>query len=340
MTTEYNTTISNSTREAAPQLLEGRAIPIGMKLAKEIGFIAAIILQHFYYLLLEGYGNYVTSDGNRWMHHPRWEWVANHFPGLSEWQYRQGRERLRQLGLLKTCQPRAKEWDHTNYHTLDYEALKALILSIGESPPIDWRHPTNRLVSTHQSNKETKQTSKQTSKTAAAADEKVADRKPAEIPATQPENQVRETRQKRDPQIKPKIPDSDQSSAAPRSPMEKEKIDVVADAGIAINPQLARELMEHSLDVVEEACRYYIKIKGQKGKPTNPGGWLVSCLRAHWWLDAVDEYEQEFRHPASQVYTAADFEVPDQSPPPAEFLEKIKVLTQKSSKNGGSRLKL
>ncbi len=342
MTTEYNNLKSNSTRASAPQLLEARAIPVGMKLAEEIGFIAAIILQHFYYLLVEGYGK-VLPDGDRWMHHPRWEWVAGHFSGLTEWQYRQGREKLKQLGLLKTCQPLAKEWDHTNYHTLDYERLKALILSIGEPPPIDWRATTNRLVSAHQSTKEAKQTPKQTSKTAtgrAAAildfeeEEKrlkplllsigeLQDESNLSTPASLPD-QTELIRQKS------KVTDLDKSSAAALPAVEKEKQDVVeAAGGIAINPQLLHQLMNYTLEQVKAAVSHYSAVKREKGERKNPAGWLTECLKGQWWLAAAAKV-QEIPHPASRYYTAADFEVPNTTPPPASFRDMIASLKKNS----------
>lgn len=152
---------------ATKPILQHNTIPVSMKLAEKLGLLAAIILQHFYYLLVEGYGRDI--DNERWLYNSRWKWVDQHFQGLTEWQYRKGRDKLRQLGLLKTCQPRAHEWNQTNYHTIDYEKLKALILSIGEQSPIDWRPLTNPLVTAHQSIKESKPAANLTSSTQSAA---------------------------------------------------------------------------------------------------------------------------------------------------------------------------
>lgn len=124
---------------AQSKLLDSKSIPLGMRLAAEVGMAAALILQHFQYLLVEGYG--VQIGDERWLWNPRWKWIQDHFPCMTEWEYRKARDYLEEQKLLKTCQPKKQQWNQTNYHTLDYERLKALILSIGESPPIDWRVP-------------------------------------------------------------------------------------------------------------------------------------------------------------------------------------------------------
>lgn len=124
---------------------------------------------------------------------------------------------------------------------------------------------------------------------------KKREKEKAEISAAQSENRVRETRQKGDPQIKPEIPSLDQSSAAAPLPSEeKEKQDVVDDAGIDLNPQLCRLLMNYSLEQVKAASDHYRQAKRRGVEIRDPAAWITDCLKGQWWMKSISVRESKY----------------------------------------------
>ena len=82
---------------------------------------AVIVQQLHYWMQKEKVG--VVVDGVRWVYNSFPDWVTNQFKWLSSWQFRKSMTRLRNLGIVKVIRYKARQWNQTNYYTLDYDVL-------------------------------------------------------------------------------------------------------------------------------------------------------------------------------------------------------------------------
>lgn len=337
---------TNSIRVDKP-ILEERFLAVPKQLAAHIGLVQATILQEFHALTIQGYGKVV--DGVRWLWNSRQVWTNKFLAGISEWEFRKGINDLRKRGLVKVSQLKKYKWDHTNHYAIDYEKLKALPLSIGEGSPIGWRTSTNRLVTAHQSYR-TENSSENTSKTTtgAAAFLKFDQESSSELSAslkssTEAVNEELKItaaaslkfNQESSPDLSASLESSteavneelkitveDQCSAAPS---KDEKIEVIEGAGIALNPQLSKCLINFSLEQIKAAVSHYKAVIAKGTQIANPGGWLTACLKDEYYKQSK---APEPSHACSNVITAAAQEKIESAPFPKNFWNMAKAAMQ------------
>lgn len=83
---------------------------------------AAVIIQQLHYWMgKENVG--VVIDGVRWIYNTFADWITQQFKWLTSWQFRKSMTLLRTLGIVKVIRYKARQWNQTNYYTLDYDRL-------------------------------------------------------------------------------------------------------------------------------------------------------------------------------------------------------------------------
>jgi hypothetical protein len=104
-----------------------------MEIATALGsFEAAIILQQLHYWTQkEGIG--VMVDKAKYVYNSYKDWVKQQFTFLTEWKFRKAMSLLRSLSIVKVIRHKAKEWNQTNYYSLNYSKLREWAGSVGFS---------------------------------------------------------------------------------------------------------------------------------------------------------------------------------------------------------------
>lgn len=296
------------------KILEARYLTVPKQLAAHIGLVPATILQEFHALIVRGYGKLV--DKVRWLWNSREVWTNKFLSGISEWEFRKGINKLKELGLVKVRQLEKSKWDHTNHYAIDYEKLKALPLPIGEPSPIGWRTLTNRLVTAHQSYRTENSPENTSETTTSVAAFLKSDQESSPDLSASLKNSTKAVNEEL------KITDEDQCSAAPT---EDEKIEIVEGAGIAMNPHLIRTLTNFTLEQVRAAVSHYQAVIAKGAQINNSAGWLSECLKGKWWEQSK---APEPTYAYSNVITAADQEKVEAAPMPTDFSNMLKAVKQ------------
>ena len=94
-----------------------------MNIATALGDInAAVIVQQLdYWMQKEGVG--IVIQGKKYIYNTFVDWVNSQFKWLSVWQFRKAMNLLRSLGIVKVIRHKAKQWNQTNYYSLDRDRL-------------------------------------------------------------------------------------------------------------------------------------------------------------------------------------------------------------------------
>jgi len=115
-----------------------------MNISNALGSLeAALILQQLHYWMeKEGVG--VIVDRAKYIYNTFEDWVSQQFTFLTTWKFRKAMNLLRSLSIVEVIRYKAKEWNQTNYYSLNYEKLrewaKAESIEISEmcvTPPQD-----------------------------------------------------------------------------------------------------------------------------------------------------------------------------------------------------------
>ena len=93
------------------------------EIAEALGDInAAVIVQQLHYWMQkQGIGTLV--EGIKYVYNTFDDWVESQFKWLSVWQFRKSMNLLRSLEIVKVIRYKARQWNQTNYYSLDYERL-------------------------------------------------------------------------------------------------------------------------------------------------------------------------------------------------------------------------
>jgi hypothetical protein len=65
----------------------------------------------------------VIIEGVKYVYNTFVDWVNEQFSWLSVWQFRKAMDLLRSLGIVKVVRYKARQWNQTNYYTLDGDRL-------------------------------------------------------------------------------------------------------------------------------------------------------------------------------------------------------------------------
>jgi hypothetical protein len=90
-------------------------------IAEALGIQAAVIIQQLHYWSEKQMG--VVVDGKQYIYNTYKDWVSKQFTWLSAYQIRTWMNKLRSLGIVEVIQYRKKEYNRTNYYSLNYSKL-------------------------------------------------------------------------------------------------------------------------------------------------------------------------------------------------------------------------
>ncbi len=95
-----------------------------MEVAEALGSIeAAVILQQLHYWMVKkGVGVFV--EGTKYIYNTFQDWVSTQFKCLSVWQFRKAMSLLRSLSIVEVIRYKSKQWNQTNYYSLNYKRLR------------------------------------------------------------------------------------------------------------------------------------------------------------------------------------------------------------------------
>ncbi|BAZ47065.1 hypothetical protein NIES4102_42160 (plasmid) [Chondrocystis sp. NIES-4102] len=89
---------------------------------------AAIIVQQLHYWMKKKDVG-VIVNGIKYVYNTFYQWVKEQFSWLSVWQFRKAMSLLRSLGIVKVIRYKSKQWNQTNYYTLDSDRLNEYLKS-------------------------------------------------------------------------------------------------------------------------------------------------------------------------------------------------------------------
>lgn len=94
-----------------------------MNIATALGDInAAVIVQQLnYWMQKQGVG--VVINGVKYIYNTFVDWVNSQFSWLSVWQFRKAMSLLRSLEIVKVIRYKQRQWNQTNYYTLNSDRL-------------------------------------------------------------------------------------------------------------------------------------------------------------------------------------------------------------------------
>lgn len=107
-------------------IVPGNSIPLSTKLAYLVGRTPALFLQQLHYWLQKS--KHVVN-GVKWIYNTLREWGQQ--LGLSTATIKRTIALLQDLGIIRIERRRQSEWDQTNWYTIDYQRLEALIFQSG-----------------------------------------------------------------------------------------------------------------------------------------------------------------------------------------------------------------
>jgi hypothetical protein len=275
-----------------------------MEIAAALGSMeAAIILQQLHYWTQkEGVG--VIVEQVKYIYNTFEQWVKQQFSFLTVWKFRKGMDILRSLSIVKVIRYRAKEWNQTNYYSLDYAKLRewaeAESIEISEmwnSTTQDKKPPTLEIKKTKVSLNESKiTTQKITSK------QRDSDRLKPIAAANCVKNALQEEKSQKQSNLHSTeltpVPGQtkDQSSSIKSENQEERnvaKIDYIVNykwkdlipeldgMGIAMNQTVTSLLKLYSSEEVRAAIALLKARKREKHIP-NVAGYFVSALKGDW----------------------------------------------------------
>lgn len=259
---------------------------------------AAVIVQQLnYWLNKEGVGTII--DGVKYVYNTFIDWVNEQFPWLSVWQFRKAMTLLRSLGIVKVIRHKAKQWNQTNFYSLDCDRLAEFLQSetatsietkqLRISSPQDDNSQQLKVSDTKLSYIDTKSTSReeqQSSDVAATSfkEEKITDSdsvEPKPDSVNLPSAYVCEN--SNISSTKQNISE-DKNSACVDYIVNfkwKEQVKDLDDAGISVNKTLMGLLKSYKFERVESAIALFRSRKREQHIP-NPAGYFVKALKENW----------------------------------------------------------
>ena len=267
------------------------------EIAAALGDInAAVIVQQLnYWMQKDSVGT--TIDGVKYVYNTFVEWVNQQFPWLSVWQFRKAMSLLRSLGIVKVIRHKARQWNQTNFYTLDGDRLaEFLSIEIAQSTEISEMCDSSPQLENNQhlemrdtkvSIYRTKNTLKEEQQSNVAATS--FENSKADLRTTEPKpNSVTSSA---DPdKEKENIFSTKQNTGKGKTTVEveylvnlkwKEQIKDLDSAGIPVNKTLIELLKSYKSEEVESAIALFKTRKREKYIP-NPTGYFVSALKGNW----------------------------------------------------------
>ncbi len=269
-----------------------------MEIAEALGDInAAVIVQQLnYWMSLEGVGEII--DGVKYVYNTFDDGVRSQFRWLSVWQFRKAMNLLRSLSIVKVKRHKAKQWNQTNYYSLDYDRLWEYLKSqmpqsieMVEMCVTTAQDVNNQHLEVRDSKLSyigTKKTPKEkTAEQSAAASTKIAlkeeDKPKQSIPhsvgLTAPVGQKKQ-------QSGDDVPNIGKENKVERvdhivNTRWKDQIKELDSTGIPINKTVINLLKIYESEQVNNAIALF-KVRKREQHIPNPGGYFVAALKEDW----------------------------------------------------------
>ena len=282
------------------------------EIAAALGDInAAVIVQQLnYWMNKDGAGTVI--NGIKYVYNTFVEWVNQQFPWLSVWQFRKAMSLLRRLGIVRVIRHKAKQWNQTNFYTLDSDRLvkflnkeTATTTEISElrhsAPQLD-KIQTLEVRDTKVSLYESKNTSKKEQQSrkstfssklkicAASSFSEVKKTKPdSSKPCTLANSSASVDRKKENVSTTKQDINKDKSSARVEQIINKDwktQIQDLDDAGIRVNQTLINLIKTYLKEEVESAIAL-VKAKKREQHIPNPAGYFTKALKENWAGETV-----------------------------------------------------
>ena len=106
---------------------------------------AAVIVQQLdYWMQKKGVGFIIKRA--KYVYNTFVEWVNSQFKWLTVWKFRKAMSLLRSLSIVKVIRYKSKEWNQTNYYTLDRDRLAEYVKSkmAGATEMVEMRYSSHR----------------------------------------------------------------------------------------------------------------------------------------------------------------------------------------------------
>ena len=266
------------------------------EIAAALGDInAAVIVQQLnYWMNKDGVGTII--DGVKYVYNTFVDWVNEQFPWLSVWQFRKAMSLLRSLGIVKVIRHKAKQWNQTNFYTLDCDRLTEFLnrdiatsTEISElcisSPQSDNKQPLD-VRDNEISLYRTKITHKKEQQSRVAASSFREENK--ESYSTKPSSVAHSSASLS--QIKENISRTKKNTSKDKNAVKveqlinnewKEQIKDLDSAGIPVNKTLIGLLKNHKTEEVVQAIALF-KIRKREQQIPNPAGYFTKALKGNW----------------------------------------------------------
>ena len=286
-------------------------------IASKLGDInAAVIIQQLHYWLNKDVG--VIIDGIRWIYNSFESWVKEQFKWLSVWQFRQAMNLLRSLGIVKVIRYKAKQWNQTNYYSLDYDRLHEFLGTESSSTEEVKNAETTEIIdlcnntaqgvrnqhiemrTVHKSIYDTNSTSVEitTKQTVAASPEKEELNAPCEPEAKLSQSEVTGLTEgiKANSGVGNKSAGQEVSSAKCSIKVVnkewKSHLDQLDSWGVGINPTVVKVVKVNQKEDVERAIAL-LKARKRDGHISNPSGFFVQALKQNWGQEVTSNEDSQ-----------------------------------------------
>ncbi|MEL6928191.1 MAG: hypothetical protein AAFO95_06130 [Cyanobacteria bacterium J06600_6] len=285
-----------------------------MNIAAALGDInAAVIIQQLdYWLKKEGVGTVI--EGRKYIYNTFVDWVNSQFKWLSVWQFRKAMALLRSLSIVKVIRYKSKEWNQTNYYSLDRDRLAEFLnqeiaestetvemcvsSSQGEeSLTLEMRDSKLSYIETKKNTK--KETAKQLSDRLSNKSNSIAAASPKtalEEKKSQTDRNPHSSGATASPSQKKQESDSNKSNLDKETKLAKvdytvnkdykSLISLLDSTGIPINRTIKDLLKLYPSEKVEGAIAV-LKARKRDQYIPNPSGYFVAALKGDWGSENI-----------------------------------------------------
>lgn len=253
-----------------PTILSGLSIPFSVELSHLIGRTPALFLQQLHYWLQKSKH---LIDDIPWIYNTLNDWAEQ--LGCSTTTIKRVIARLKHLEIIQIDRRKQSEWDQTNWYTIDYKSLEALIFRSGplcstggdHFDPID----QTKMVSSSSLNKKLPTTNSPPPHPLVDEDNQLTLNQKSEFSSME-ENQVTASCDLQ--QVEGS--GEDQSSAEGQPDFLKKITDAIAPQ--PLTPYLKRLVLTSSVEILNNAIAAYQEAK-EENRVKHPIKYMISAIK-------------------------------------------------------------
>ena len=276
---------------------------LDMNIGNALGsFEAALVLQQLHYWM-EKKGVGVVINNVKFIYNSFPDWVNQQFTFFTTWKFRQAMKVLRDLEIVEVIRYKSKQWDQTNYYSLNYERLRewaeAESIEISEMCATTAQDDENQTLEVEKSStsyKESKNTNQKG--TAKLESDRLSDKIESFAAATSKEAKEGEKNQtgsnlhsaglnassgqkKQKSGSKQLNLDVEKNKIKVDYIVNKELIALLDGAGVSVNKTIRDLLKLYPAEKVESAIAILKERKRDQHIP-NLSGYFVAALKGDW----------------------------------------------------------